>query len=133
MIAIVRLLRNAQIALLSVVFWKGCHKTFSLLEYSRILYFTVIKSIILNLGKVQEKLACDLKMESECAPQSSWLFYTLITAAFVIGTLFGIFVQWIKNRCRHSRRQRTDLTSTYIPASNDRLIGPPSFSKEAFL
>ena len=93
----------------------------------------MIKSIILNLGKVQEKLACDLKMESECAPQSSWLFYTLITAAFVIGTLFGIFVQWIKNRCRHSRRQRTDLTSTYIPASNDRLIGPPSFSKEAFL
>ena len=72
-------------------------------------------------------------MQTECTSQSNWLFYAFITAAFVIGILFGTFLQWIRNRCRYSRRQRTELTSTYIPASNDRLIGPPAFSKEAFL
>ena len=131
-IAIVRRLKNVQIAPLSVVIWKGCHKTFSLLKIFEVFKIKSTPSI-LNLWKVQDKLACDLKMQSECTSQSNWLFYTLITCAFVMGILFGTFIQCMRNRCRHSRRQRTDLTSTYIPASNDRLIGPPSFSKEAFL
>ena len=72
-------------------------------------------------------------MESECTSESNWLFYVFLTGAFITGILFGSFLQWIRNRCRESRRHRTELTSTYIPAHNDRLIGPPSFSKEAFL